>query len=218
MIDTSELIEIDTANTAEELCKKEIGYIIEYNSYYMNENGYNMTYGGEGTNGYVNTEEDKQKMSNIKKKYIESNPDVIQKMNEIRIKYYQFNPEAKKQTNEKISESMKNHFKNPEAVKKNSEAIKKYYKNNPNAVKEHSERMKKYSENPELKRTLSDGKGKNKPFDIFTKEGKYIKTFNYQFEAKEFLQKEYNITKIIKIGEVLSGNQKTSAGFVFKFK
>jgi len=67
MIDTFELIDIATADTVEELCEKEIGYIIEYNSYYMNGYGYNMTYGGEGANGYVNTEEDKQKMSNIKK-------------------------------------------------------------------------------------------------------------------------------------------------------
>ena len=61
MVDTLELIEIDTADTVEELCEKEIGYIIEYNSYYMNENGYNMTYGGEGTNGYIFTEEDNKK-------------------------------------------------------------------------------------------------------------------------------------------------------------
>ena len=38
MVDTLELIEIDTADTEEELCEKEIGYIVEYNSYYMNGN------------------------------------------------------------------------------------------------------------------------------------------------------------------------------------
>ena len=81
MVDTLELIEIDTADTVEELCEKEIGYIIEYNSYYMNENGYNMTYGGEGTNGYVYTEEDRQKMSERQKKRFE-NPEVIKKQSE----------------------------------------------------------------------------------------------------------------------------------------
>ena len=35
----------------------------------MNGNGYNMTYGGDGTNGYVWTQEDKQKMSESMKTY-----------------------------------------------------------------------------------------------------------------------------------------------------
>jgi len=63
MVCNIELIEIDTADTIEELCEKEIRYIQEYNSYFMNGNGYNMTYGGDGTNGYVFTEADRQKMS-----------------------------------------------------------------------------------------------------------------------------------------------------------
>ena len=33
MVDTFELVEIDTADTLEELCEKEIGYILSYNSY-----------------------------------------------------------------------------------------------------------------------------------------------------------------------------------------
>ena len=39
MVDNLELIEIDTADTIEDLCEKEIRYIQEYNSYYLNENG-----------------------------------------------------------------------------------------------------------------------------------------------------------------------------------
>ena len=58
----------------------------------------------------------------------------------------------------------------------------------------------------------------NIPFDIFTTDGQYIKTFNYQFEAREFLQKEYSITTFINICEVLSGKRKSSAGFLFKYK
>ena len=67
IVDTFELIEIDTADRLDELCEKEIRYIVEYNSYYMNSNGYNMTHGGDGTNGYVFTDEDKQKNSESKK-------------------------------------------------------------------------------------------------------------------------------------------------------
>ena len=43
MVDTFELIEIDTADTSDELCELEIGYILIYNSHYIDGYGYNMT-------------------------------------------------------------------------------------------------------------------------------------------------------------------------------
>jgi hypothetical protein len=49
-------------------------------------------------------------------------------------------------------------------------------------------------------------------------DGTFIKTFVYQFEAMEYLQKEHNITSTIKISAVLSGKIKSTAGFVFKYK
>jgi len=89
MVDTFELIEIDTADTLEELCEKEIGYIIEYNSYYMNKNGYNMTYGGEGTLGYIHTEENNQKnrerMKNILRIQKQDNNAVKHRKNGLKI-------------------------------------------------------------------------------------------------------------------------------------
>jgi hypothetical protein len=284
MVDTFELIEIDTADTLEELCEKEIKYILEYNSYYQNKNGYNMTFGGEGTNGYIFTEEDKQRasektkkyfeipenrqkqsdslkkyfednpeareqLSKTKKKYVEDNPDVRKQMSEIQKKrfenlherekqsektkkYFEDNPEAR----ENASKITTNYFENPENKKKHSERRKKYFEDNPDAGKEHSKRLKKYYENPEAiqknrdrmmkhykdnpeaKQKILDKKGKNKPFDMFTIDGTFIKTFNYQFEAKEYLKQEYHITSIIKISEVLSGKRNHSAGFVFKYK
>ena len=286
MVDTLELIEIDTADTIEELCEKEIEYIRKYNSYYMNNNGYNMTYGGEGTNGYVFTEEDRQKMSESQKKYHEDNPEAGKEHSERMTKYFEDNPEAGKEHGEKMkkyfednpdareqqSERLKKYYENPEAIKKNSEAQKKYYEDNPEAIeqmreikkkyyenpeaiqkcseaqkkrfennpdagKEHGERMKKYfkdnpeareqmserrkkylENNPDARRKSSHGKGKNKPFDVFTLDGIFIKTFTYQFEAKEYLQTEYKITSTFKIGEVLTGKRNSSAGFVFKYK
>ena len=286
MVDLFELIEIDTADTLKELCEKEIRYIEEYNSYYKNGNGYNMTYGGEGTNGYVFTEEDKQKRSEITKKYFKDNPEAGKEHSEIMInyfknpevrvkhsdmkkKYYEDNPDARK----KISEAQKKyHEDNPDAGKEHSERLKKYYEDNPDAGKEHSERHTKYFENPDVRQKhseslkkyhednpdagkehgkvlktiyennpekrqkhseikkkyyeenpdarqkLSDGKGKNKQFDVFTVDGTFIKTFAYQFEAREYLQKEHHITSTIKISEVLEGHRKSSAGFVFKYK
>jgi hypothetical protein len=288
MVDTFELVEIDTADTLEELYEKEIRYIKEYNSYYMNRNGYNMTYGGEGISGYIFTEEDnrknserqkkyfednpeereknalrsrnywdnneeakqqmseikrnywdnneeaKQQMSAIKKKYFEDNPEARQKQSEITTKYFEDNPQARQKQSEittkyfednpearqQISESLKKYYKEvPDAKQKNSEAQKKYYKDNPEARQQHSEIKKKYYENnPDARRKLSDRKGKNKPFDVFRADGTYIKTFAYQFEAKEYLQKEYHITTNISISAVLEGKQTKSAGFVFKYK
>ena len=97
--------------------------------------------------------------------------------------------------------------------------MKKYYQENPDTKQKNGEKRKQYyKDNPEAKRNLSDGKGKNKPFDIFTIEGTFVKTFCYQFEARDYLQKEYHITSSIKTGDVLAGRKKSSAGFVFKYK
>ena len=267
MVDILELIEIDTADTLEELREKEIGYIKEYNSYYMNKNGYNMTYGGEGTNGYIYTEEDnkknserlkkyheehqcagkeqserlkkyyenpeaRNKNSEALKKYYEENPDAREKCSERQKKYYEENPEAREKCSErqkkyyeenpdakdKMSETIKEYFKNPEAIQKCSEAQKKRFKN-PDERQKNSERRKlHFKENPDAREKISDGKGKNKPFDVCTLDGTFIKTFTYQFEAIEYLQKERHINTTIKIGEVLKGRRKSSAGFVFTYK
>ena len=244
MVDTLKLIEIDTADTLEELCEKEIGYIVEYNSYYMNKNGYNMTYGGEGTTGYVYTEDIKQKMSEIAKKRFE-NPEAILKNSEAIKKYYQEHPEALQinretqikynqehpEKGEAHSEIMKAHYENPEARQKMSETQIKYNQEHPEKGEAHSEKIKAHYDNhPEARQKMSelkkahynnperlDAMGENKPFDVF-KDGTFIKTFTYQFQAKEYLQKEYEIKSEIKIKNVLTGSQKSSAGFVFKYK
>lgn len=59
---------------------------------------------------------------------------------------------------------------------------------------------------------------KNKPFDVFKKDGTYIKSFDYQFEAMEYLQTTYKIKTQIKICDVLKGNRNSSHGFTFKYK
>ena len=317
MVDNFELLEIDTADSEEELCEKEKKYIIEYNSYYMNGNGYNMTYGGEGTTGYVFTEEDKKKQSEIMKQYFQEHPEEFQRMKEMRRKQMD-NPETMQQ----ISESMNKYWEDNEARNRQSEIIKKYhdehpetriqqtekrkktreenpeigerqskkmkqrYKDNPDLGKQQGEKIKKrleenpdqrekyskaqkkrfenqaernrqselskkqwenpktreqqseikkkfYQDHPDAKiknreaqknrssewiKKRNDTLGKNKPFDVFTKDGTFIKTFTYPFEAKEYLQKEYHITSFPAIGSVLNGKFKSSIGFVFKYK
>ena len=180
MVDTFQMIVIDTAETEKELREKEIAHIEINNSNSEGRNGYNMNDGGEGGTGYEWTEEARQKCSEAQKK---------------------------------------RHKDNPEARQKTSETLKKYHEDNPEACQKHGEIMKKYyKDNPEARRKLCDGKGKNKPFDVFEKNGTYIKSFNYQFEAREYLQTNYEIKIHIKIGKVLRGTRKSSAGYIFKYK
>jgi hypothetical protein len=235
MVEIFELIEIDTANTYDELCEKEIQYIQVYNSYYEGGCGYNMTLGGNCVaNGYVFTEVVRQKMSERMKLYHQENPEARQKLGEYAKTYYENNPEAKQKTSEamkkyykdntearqQVSESLKKYYEvNADAKQKNSEAQKKYYKNNPDIRQKNSEKRKQYhKDNPEFIKKMLDIKGKNKPFDVFTIDGTFIKTFTYQIDANEYLQKEHNITSKINICQVLTGSQKSSKGFVFKYK
>jgi hypothetical protein len=239
MVDTLELIQIDTADTIEELREKEIRHIKQYNSYFLDGKGYNMTYGGDGSNGYVFSEEVKEKMkkrcenpevrkhmSEISKKYFKDNPEKITKHGEIFKKYYEDNPEARKEHSKRMKkhyednpEARKKHFENnPEAGKEHGERLKKYYEDNPEAGKKNGERLKKSYQKPGFKQKILDLKGKNKPFDVFTTDSKFVKTFTYQFEAAEYLRKEHNITTAIAVSGVLLGKQNSSAGFVFKYK
>ena len=148
------------------------------------------------------------------KKYYEDNPEARKKNSEAVKKYYEDNPEAKEQ----ISKKSTKQWENPEARKQMSKIKKKYYEDNTEAIQKNREALKKYYENnPEARQKLSDGKGKNKPFDVFTKDGTFIKTFTYQFEAKEYLEKEYDIF-LSNISAVLSGKRNNTNGFVFKYK
>ena len=213
IVDSFELVEIDTATSFEELNKKEIEYIQTYKSYYVDGCGYNMKSGGEGVNGYVYTEEDKLKISTSMHKYYE-NPEARQKMRAISIRYHENNPEAAKEQSIRI----KKYFEeSPNAREKCSKSQIKRFEN-PAEREKQSENTKKQFENPEARRKLSDGNGQNKPFDVFTIYGTLIGTFTYQFEAREYLKKELDIATTIKISCVLSGRRKSSAGFVFKYK
>lgn len=63
---------IDVANSVNELNEKEKYYIKLYNSN-NKDNGYNLTEGGDGTDGYKHTEECKYNMSKIKKRQLNNN-------------------------------------------------------------------------------------------------------------------------------------------------
>lgn len=161
MLDTFELIEIDTADDEEELCDKEIGYILMYNSHYIDGYGYNMTYGGEGTGGYVYTEEDKKKMSEIQKRRFEENPE-LGKIHSDKIRQYHIrNPKAGQIQGNKLRQK---YYEDPIFIllkEQISNSLKTYYKNNPELSKQRSIReQERYINNPQLRIEKSEEKNK----------------------------------------------------------
>ena len=111
MVDTFQMIVIDTAETEEELCEKEIAHIEINNSNSEGRNGYNMNDGGEGGTGYEWTEEARRKNSETHKKYHKDNPEAGKAHGEYMKQYYKNNPEAR----QKCSEAQKKRHKdNPE--------------------------------------------------------------------------------------------------------
>ena len=132
-------------------------------------------------------------------------------MSEIIKKYFE-NPEAR----QKCSESQKKRFENPEEIQKNREVQIKRFENPEERQKMSEMKKKQFEDNPEIQTKRLDSMGKNKPFDVF-KDGIFINTFTYQFQAKEYLQKKYEIISNIKLSDVLAGRQKNSGGFVFKY-
>ena len=128
---------IAVAYSKEELNDLEIYYIKYYNSYYKNDDGtnnnkgYNMTRGGEGTNGYIYTDEDKLKLSLSLKKYY-SNPDNRKKNAERQREYIKRHPEAA----ERHRRFMKEYMNRPENKERSRKVFEEYRINNPNAVSE----------------------------------------------------------------------------------
>ena len=163
---------------------------------------------------YYKNPDAREKMSEIKKAHYEENPEAGRIHGDKMKAYYEENPEARL----KASEAQKKRFENPEARRVHGDTQKKRFEN-PDARRAHGDKMKKHhQENPNMRYEILDKKGLNKPFDVFTNDGTFIKTFNYQIDAQKYLQDEYNIDKRIRLDNVLSGKRKSTNGFVFKYK
>ena len=192
MMDTFQLIVIDTANSKQEMFEKEKFYIQQYNSYYKNKKGYNNTLGGEGNHGYVFTKADRKKMSQRQKEY------------------YQNNPEAGKVRGEKMKALYEN---NPEQRQKARERALQQY-SDPEARKKQSQRAIRQFSNPEARKSEK----RRKLFKVFRKHNmEFIKEFEFQFEAIEYIKKEFNINVSSKISAVLRNREKSAKGFVFEY-
>lgn len=119
----------------------------------------------------------------------------------------------------KAKEWMKNYYEeNPHLTQIIGNRQKEFYNKNPDSREKAREKTKQQFENPEMIYKMLDIRGKNRQFDVFTIDGTFIKTFNYQIDAEKYLQDEYNIDKRIRLDKVLSGKQNSANGFVFKYK
>lgn len=122
------------AFSKEELNNLEIHYIEMYNSYYKNiidnNDGYNMTIGGEGANGYIFTEIDKQKLSLSLKQYYIDNPQVLTEMSQRTIEYNKKHPEKQIQH----SQFMKYYMNLSENKDRSRNIFKKFREENPESI------------------------------------------------------------------------------------
>ena len=161
MVDTPELIVIDTAETRDELCRKEREQIETHQSC-NKEYGYNGTRGGDGIVGYEHTEEEKR------------------------------------------SDAAKEQWEDPKARQRVSDAMKEHWEGRTARRQKASDATKKRNK-----------KRNYKPFDVFSKDGTYIESFDNQCEALEYLQGSVSQSGV---SGALRGERKSSGGFVFKYR
>ena len=197
MIDTFQMIEIDTAETKEELCKKEIAHIEINNSNSAGINGYNMTDGGDGVFGYRHTDESKKKISYKSKQWRKENPEKAVERLAKATATLRSEAGRKKMSNAQ----KKSNIENTEKAREHSETMLMLFedKNNQERRRVQGENVKKRLEDPlykeqnakrqtDVNQSLKSRRKKTAiPFVIYKKDGEYIGEYNYPCDAVEAL-------------------------------
>lgn len=193
-----ELIETDIPES--EIDSKEIYYIKEYNTFYLDGQGYNMTQGGQGVHGFEYTDEIRSRMSEGSKRMWKN--------------LYE-DQDRLSARNMKISEALKGVHKSEVARKNSSIAAKKRFENSPGTFtgKCHSE---------ESKRKIAEKNGH--AVGMYDKDtGELLHTFLSCTEASRYLvdagltKNHAAYTRIITICEGVKGQGKTAYGYVWKY-
>jgi len=179
---------IDKANNWTDLCELEKHYIAKYKSH-IDKNGYNLTFGGDGTIGYKHSDE-------------------RNKENSARRKIYFSNFENRKKQSRA---TLKAHQENPKQAKEHSEFMKEYYSDGTESEKRKKE-MEDYLSIEEnlIKHSIQRGA---KKFMVYDSKGKFIGEWLTQSQCARDL--ELNVSHI---NQCLHGNRKTHMGYRFKFK
>jgi hypothetical protein len=229
---------IDKAYSLEELNELEKQYIIEYNTFNnngKNENGYNLTIGGDGCKSYKFTEEQKENCRKIQSERKFLHPEIAKNhskyMKERAIQY----PEI----GQKHSHTLKDLYSNNPEKKENMSKIKiKQYKDNPDMARQQCElklmfyedkranqtidtireNTKKQWNDPDQKKKIMDEKRKrfSKLFSVY-KDGIYIRDFDYVPDCSNELF-GINSGDAGNISAVLKGKRKLCRGYFFKYK
>ena len=205
-------------NLPEELKEiKERYYIQKYKTYYLNNYGYNMTIGGNGTIGYVFTEEDKNKISAAGK-----GRKFSKERNE-KIRNVMIGREYKDEWKQNLSKARKGKFtgeKNPFYGKHHTEESKRKI-SEANTGRKMSDEFKnlqreihlgvKFTEEHKLK--LSENNKASKKVIQLDLYNNFIK----EFKSMKAAERETGI-KAYNISSCCRGIQKTAGGYIWKYK
>jgi len=234
---------IDYANSPEEMKELEKYWIQKLNTYVYNKNnnGYNITIGGDGNHGYIFTDKDKKLMSELKKLYFEERPEEKEKLcsmgkeymsdsanrekhSEIMKDYYTEHPEKKNslkmeeihkenpEWSKSISERQKIHFSDLTNREEQSRKMNEFYEQHPEMRTHISDSLKEYYKNESHREQASISKGA-KPFNVYNKD-----TFEFvgQFINKSICAEKLNVIKP-NINKCLKGERKYNKGYLFYY-
>lgn len=236
--DTVNIEVIDKAYSLEELNELEKKYIVEYNTFNnngKNENGYNLTIGGDGCKSYKFTDEQRDHCKKIQAERKIIHPEISKNhskfMKERAIEHpeigtnhshcmkelYSKYPE-KKETMSKIK--IEQYKDNPDMARQQSELKLMFYEDKyaSQTIDVIRENTKKQWNDPNQKKKIMDEKRKrfSKPFSVY-KDGNYIGDYDYVPDCSNDLF-GINSGNAGNISAVLKKKRKLCRGYFFKYK
>ncbi len=229
---------IDKAYSLEELNELEKQYIVEYNTFNnngKNENGYNLTIGGDGCKSYKFTNEQRENCKKMQSERKILHPEIAKNHSkfmkeranehpEIGINHSHYMKELyskypeKKETMSKIK--IEQYRDNPDMARQQSELKLMFYEDKyaSQTIDIISENTKKQWNDPIQKKKIMDEKRKrfSKPFSVY-KDGNYICDYDYVPDCSNELF-GINSGDAGNISAVLKGTRKLCRGYFFKYK
>ena len=171
----------------EELTKLEVKFIQKYNSY-IDDNGYNLTLGGDGASGYKLSDEQKLMHSKLKKKYFSNDENRLKQSKATRLV----------------------HQNKPHLAQEHSAFSKQRFTDKKERGKV-SEGMKNYLSEKENLRVHSIQRGA-KPFLVTKKGGKIVG----EWLTQNSCARDLNLN-VGHINKCLHGKRKTHKGYTFSY-
>ena len=171
----------------DELTQLEIYYIDKYKTH-TSLNGYNLTFGGDGTVGYEHTDEQRQKNSVAKQKYFSDSKNRI-KQSIATKNAYATNP----QQAERHSQFQKLRFSDPQERERVAQGMREYLSDKENLRKHAMQRGAK-------------------EFLVETKDGIFVGVWLTQNQCA----RDLNLS-VSHVNQCLKGKRKTHKGYVFKY-